>query len=512
MLIHTLSTTVLFLALATGSAQADLVFQMDFNDAAGNSSLADRGTTGTTGGFTGGAGFSKTVAPSNTGGFSSVFYGSGNDSVNFGDVEAVDGLTAFTITAWIRPDKKDAGGPSNSGRIVMDRPAGAGPNGFDFYYHDVDDELELVAGGVPINGGGDFDGAAWTFVAVTYDGNRTTNNVKFYTGDGTTLSAADTATINKGPLAGNNVPLIIGNVGAGNRSFDGLIDNVRIYNSVEDPASLKRIMQFDDSISEPGSPAPLTAGAAPPSKASNDQTLSVVAYNVQFGDRAIPEDFAKELAPLKPDVVLLNEVPGGDWTQSLAKHLGLEHSYLGKTSSANHKDKYRSVISRTPIENPSEILLKGRGWNPASTVRVETVINGKRFALYSLHISGFHRSSTDYEGTQANDLFRRVLAEEKLEHVIVGGDFNDTMTAPVIAENRKRAGYRASWDDLDIDLSKLKSCDTTREFSLGVIDHIFYRNSGVMRAVDGRLLIAEDRKPLSDHWAVWAKLKINSKK
>ena len=49
------------------SVNADLIFQMDFNDADGNQSLIDRGTTGTTGSFTGGATYSTIVAPSNTG-------------------------------------------------------------------------------------------------------------------------------------------------------------------------------------------------------------------------------------------------------------------------------------------------------------------------------------------------------------------------------------------------------------------------------------------------------------
>ena len=58
--------------------------------------------------------------------------------------------------------------------------------------------------------------------------------------------------------------------------------------------------------------------------------LRVVAYNVACGQWATPERIAQELKELKPDIVLLSEVPKAnrgkkvkDWSQRLGDALGL---------------------------------------------------------------------------------------------------------------------------------------------------------------------------------------------
>ncbi len=250
----TLALVAAAATMAVNSAQASLIFQMDFNDAAGNQSLADRGTTGVTGAFAGGAGYSSTVAPSNSGGFSGSFDGINGSSVDFGDIDALDGLTDLTITAWVRSSTANSGSASSSSRIVWDR---TGSTGFDLYYHDTDSELELVLDGTVVNGGGSFPGQQWTWIAVTYDSSE--SEATFYTGNGTTLSAGDTVAIDKGALGSNDSSFFIGNRSDGLRPYQGLIDNVRVYSSVEDAASLTTIMTFDD-VPEPNSLALLSLG------------------------------------------------------------------------------------------------------------------------------------------------------------------------------------------------------------------------------------------------------------
>ncbi len=148
--------------LIAGVAQAALVFEMDFNDSDGNQSLTDRGTTGVTGSFSGNATYSTDVAPVNGGGYSGSFGGT-TGMADFGDIDAVDGLSTMTITAWIRMSSAGEGG---AGRIVDDRDEG----GFRFYYHDDNDELEFLANDPPeANGGGSICGQQWTWIAVTYE-------------------------------------------------------------------------------------------------------------------------------------------------------------------------------------------------------------------------------------------------------------------------------------------------------------------------------------------------------
>ncbi|NIL95869.1 MAG: PEP-CTERM sorting domain-containing protein [Planctomycetales bacterium] len=208
-----------------------------------------------TGSFTGGSTFSTTVPPVNSGGYSGSFDGS-SGAADFGDIDALDGLSTITITAWIR---MDTAGENGAGRIVHKRQGNT--SGFETYYHLTDNELEFVAKSGPVfNGGGAIGFGEWTFIAVTYDGVDTAN---FYTGDGTTLSGPDPSVVAKGALGANAISLLIGNTAGGNRTFDGLIDNVRIYDSVESAASLFDIMQFNDILTpEPSTLALLGIGLA----------------------------------------------------------------------------------------------------------------------------------------------------------------------------------------------------------------------------------------------------------
>ena len=103
--------------------------------------------------------------------------------------------------------------------------------------------------------------------------------------------------------------------------------------------------------------------------------LRVVAYNVACGQWATPERIAKELKDLKPDIVLLSEVPKAnrgkkvkDWSRRLADALDLDHVEVGTVSSANHKapkwgdptgnygGKFKSILSRTPLTKGKDFL------------------------------------------------------------------------------------------------------------------------------------------------------------
>jgi len=178
--------------------------------------------------------------------------------------------------------------------------------------------------------------------------------------------------------------------------------------------------------------------------------LRVVAYNVACGQWATPERIAEELKALKPDIVLLSEVPKAnrgkkvkDWSERLADKLGLDHVHVGVVSSAGHKSpkwgdptgnyggKFKSILSRTPLTGGKDISVEGSGWKRASAVRVETEIEGRKLALYSLHLPGFAHhnkpptSSAAWEGSKHKALADHINAEKESYDVIVGGDFNE---------------------------------------------------------------------------------------
>ena len=253
--------------------------------------------------------------------------------------------------------------------------------------------------------------------------------------------------------------------------------------------------------------------------------LRVLAYNVACGQWATPERIAKELKDLKPDIVLLSEVPKAnrgkkvkDWSRRLADALDLDHVEVGTVSSANHKapqwgdvtgdygGKFKSVLSRTPLTKGKDYLPEGSGWGRASAFRVETEINGRKFALYSLHLPGFahHKrqptQAASWEGSKQRGLAERINKEDASFDVIVGGDFNE-------------------WTDGLVMRSLLKTTKMKNATQEKSIDHILYSTKKGMKLLQtGRdwgpkNQNKENKKAegcLSDHPWVWGEFDVSN--
>ena len=253
--------------------------------------------------------------------------------------------------------------------------------------------------------------------------------------------------------------------------------------------------------------------------------LRVVAYNVACGQWATPEQIAEVLKPLKADVILLSEVPKAnrgkkvkDWSRRLADALGLDHVAVGTVSSANHKapqwgdatgdygGKFKSVLSRTPLTRGKDFLPEGSGWGRASAFRVETEINGRKFALYSLHLPGFahHKRQptqvASWEGSKQRGLAEQINKEDASFDVIVGGDFNEWTEGLVMKSMLKE--------------TKMKN--STKEKS---IDHILYSTKKGMKLLQAgrdwgpKNQNKENKKAegcLSDHPWVWGVFEVSN--
>ena len=258
----------------------------------------------------------------------------------------------------------------------------------------------------------------------------------------------------------------------------------------------KHLAEFTGLLKEGVPPAKKEVVAKDP----RDASIRVAAYNVEFSKSTTPEKVGEMFKPFNLDLIGFNEVPDGDWTERVGKVLGMQYSYCGKISSAHHKDKYKSILSRTPLVNTQEFPLNTeQGWNPASVVRAETKINGIALTFYSLHIC---RSKAGNGHSRV--LVKDVLAKEKSERVILAGDFNSRIGDPD-CNTIMSAGMKPTWEDLEIDLGAnftWNALDTSKKN--GVIDHIFYNTSSKGRAVYGGII--ELGKPLSDHKPVWAEI------
>lgn len=228
--------------------------------------------------------------------------------------------------------------------------------------------------------------------------------------------------------------------------------------------------------------------------------MKIISLNIEYAKSTTPADTACAFRPLRPDVVLFNEVPSGDWTSRVGEELGLGHAYCGMVSSANHVDKYKSILSRTPLSETREILVEGIGWNPISVVRAKTTIEETTIALYALHIPG----RPEREGSACDFLAGTIMRDELCENVIAGGDYNNLQADEPLTAMRD-AGFRSIWSDLGVDTSQLFTYDAMNpERRAGVIDHFFLRSGSDLHIIDGG--VVELARPLADHKPIWIEL------
>ncbi|MHC4499549.1 MAG: LamG-like jellyroll fold domain-containing protein, partial [Planctomycetota bacterium] len=158
---------------------------------------------------------------------SAVELDGGHDYVDCGNSPSLNITGEITIAAWIYPT---GNGDSNFPRIVDKSNGTGGPDpGYKIYLRAAQDYVvTLSAGGQYLNSSASVVLDTWNYVAVTMTGTqwRLHLNGTWEEWDETTL-----------PSLSSN-PLFIGHSPAGNRHFQGMIDDVRIYNRVLTPAEI----------------------------------------------------------------------------------------------------------------------------------------------------------------------------------------------------------------------------------------------------------------------------------
>ncbi|MCM4170879.1 endonuclease/exonuclease/phosphatase family protein [Arenibacter sp. TNZ] len=239
--------------------------------------------------------------------------------------------------------------------------------------------------------------------------------------------------------------------------------------------------------------------------------LNVAAYNVEFSDKGTAEEIGELLKPFNFDVVCFSEAPGGNWTKKVGSVMGLNHVIVGKYPTAGHKDKYKTIASRTPLSGYEEVLMAD---TLHTVTRAITIVNDKEIALYSVHFPfGWRDQAHIDETTGKVTAFVDYLKERQTKEVsILMGDFNFLLSTEDYRspyyEMFVDIGMVASWRDLNIDVIPLGSMvkfEQGKHKAGGVIDHIMYPRNKV-KAIDGNII--EMVQPLSDHKPVWALLQI----
>lgn len=148
--------------------------------------------------------------------------GATTDNVAFSDAASLDFINSLTITAWINPRSF---GAASTARIVS-KTSGAN-NEYGFFLNGATKSLRCFLGTTDITGTSNIIPVLgiWYFVALTFNKDLGSNQVKFY------VNGVESGTGTKASGIGvNSESLYIGNTSNLIRSFDGKIDEVKIYN------------------------------------------------------------------------------------------------------------------------------------------------------------------------------------------------------------------------------------------------------------------------------------------
>jgi len=248
--------------------------------------------------------------------------------------------------------------------------------------------------------------------------------------------------------------------------------------------------------------------------------IRFAAYNVLFGLWAKPKSIGEMFKQYDLDVICFNEVPNGDWTARVGRVLGMDHVHVGEISSANHRNKYKSILCRFPLYDKSEVEINAKGWKPASLVSAKAKIKGVPLMIYSTHIPG----QLEVEGSAAAFIAENLISGSASENLFILGDFNNHLNEGALKSFNK-AGVKSIWKELPIDTVKIsthKHIESGNES--GVIDHIFFRTktskvnvtrggviSSAYNSPEVELQMNRYKnewlkygKPLSDHRPIWA--------
>lgn len=200
-----------------------------------------------------------------TGGNSAAGASTSSKSVDFGT------LGSFTIAGWYNAETVAGGGAK------LFELYGTGTNNVVTLIAESSTRLALsIFGSSSGNNSTSQSGYSttngWVFFAVTYNGTTATNNLNFYIGNASSLSAAGARSITATNLALGETGVGVGNGyynnGNANRPFDGLIDEIAFYGAGADSAAgALSLSQLDalrlaslSGIPEPSSAAALLGG------------------------------------------------------------------------------------------------------------------------------------------------------------------------------------------------------------------------------------------------------------
>lgn len=173
-----------------------------------------------------------------------------------------------------------------------------------------------------------------------------------------------------------------------------------------------------------------------------ERQLTVMSYNLRFGERATMERLAEEIKAINPDFVALQEVDvnsrrtaaphnnGVNFINELAKLTGM-FGYFGRTLNFSVKDGYYGIgiLSRHPATSVNTIPLPNpKNEEPRAMLKGIFLLDGELpFGFVSTH---FDFKSHDTQVLQAQCVLENIETGDI--PVVVAGDFNGESNSPAL--------------------------------------------------------------------------------
>ena len=216
-----------------------------------------------------------------------------------GELDKLDGLSGFTLTAWINVQEVPLGN-----RRLLSKQAATSFAGFSWNIADAIAGAPRTAAnfGLRLFVGGEtgfvFDSTAvtidadnkWVFTAVSYDGDLNFENVRYYVGNTNTPGAFQAATtINAGRTRQDSTAAFgIGYTDAApasNTGFPGLVDDARVYSGVLSDSQIEAVRL--ENLQGPATGTPVVISSF--TRQNNTSTLGFpsragLTYRVEFND------------------------------------------------------------------------------------------------------------------------------------------------------------------------------------------------------------------------------------
>jgi endonuclease/exonuclease/phosphatase family metal-dependent hydrolase len=240
---------------------------------------------------------------------------------------------------------------------------------------------------------------------------------------------------------------------------------------------------------------PLFKGSYAAASAPDDPYLTVVSYNLRYGE-AITETIRafSEASPLNAaDVIMLQEMDE-QGARAIAAELGYNYVYYPASVAEDGDNFGNAILARWPISDPKKVILPGlhplTGQQRTATRAVVT-IDGVDVLVYSTHVE----VATAPLGLRQRQ-FAAILDDipDDAAHAIVGGDFN-------VITNRGVNSLVELFSGQQLAHATAGLGPTFTRFGLepAAPDHIFVRGfetveAGVLRDVTA-----------SDHFPVWVR-------